>query len=226
MDSKAISKNIQNVIKIIDIPEIDMDGKYKIVEEKVIKYIERIIRSSYEYRDYIKYLKTTLDINSCTFYEGYSISNGLSVEIHHSPFTLFQYVETVCRKHFDLNKGYFDALEVAEEVTKLHFQFLVGLVPLNPTAHKLVHSGNLKIHPDLVLGGWEVFLEEYRKWLPESIDNDLIELEALRKNPSDEIPRILKKKELRIESTFQTFDNKFLTSMIDEKIKKIGIIDD
>lgn len=87
MDSKAISKNIQNVIKIIDIPEIDMDGKYKIVEEKVIKYIERVIRSSYEYRDYIKYLKTTLDINSCTFYEGYSISNGLSVEIHHSPFT-------------------------------------------------------------------------------------------------------------------------------------------
>lgn len=224
MDSKELKTNFNNIIKIIEIPEISLDGKYKIIDEKTIKYIEKLIRNSFEYRNYIKYLKTTLDISSCTFYEGYSISNGLNIEIHHSPLTLYEYVETVCRKHMDLNKGYYDALEVAEEVTKLHFQFFVGLVPLNPTAHQLVHTGELKIHPDLVIGSWETFLEEYKKWLSDSIDNTLSELEEIKKNPSDKIPNILRKRELYLATPFSKISNNLMTDIVKEKIKRIGEI--
>lgn len=223
MDSNVIKNNLKNIITIASIPPLSSPiHQYKFIDEKTIKYIEKLIRGSLEYREYIKYLKTTLDINSCTFYEGYSLSNGLGVELHHSPFTLYQYVETICRKHIELNKGFYDALEVAEEVTKLHFQFLVGLVPLNPTAHKLVHTDNLKIHPDLILGGWEVFLNEYKKWLPESIENTLSELEEIRKNPSDEIPKILIKKELYLATPFAKLKDNLMTDIVKEKIKKLG----
>lgn len=222
--NNLLSQKVNDVIRIIDIPETDYNvNGYKIVDEKTIKYIERVVRRSYEYKDFINHFKTKLDISSCTFYEGYSLANGLSVEIHHSPFTLYEYVETVCRKHLELNKGWYDPLDVAEEVTKLHFNFHVGLVPLNPTAHELVHSDNLEIHPDLVLGAWEVFVEEYSKWIPESIQNKIEHLKIIKKENSDKIPNILKPKKLLLETPFKHIDKKFITGIVEEKIKNIGL---
>lgn len=225
MDSKTLKRNLNNNIIIATIPPLSSPcHQYSFIDEKTIKYIEKIIRGSLEYREFIKYLKTTLDVSSCTFYEGYSLANGLGVEIHHSPLTLYQYVETICRKHLKLNNGYYDALDVAEEVTKLHFQFLVGLVPLNPTAHKLVHTDNLKIHPDLIIGGWKIFLEDYKEWLSESIENTLAELDEIKKNPSNEIPKILIKKELYLSTPFVKLKDNLMNDIVNDKIKKLGEI--
>lgn len=209
------------VIKVLDIPEVKLDGKYKIIDEKVVKYIEKRIRNSYEYREFIKYLKYTLDINSCIFYEGFKLQNGFSIEIHHSPFTLYEYVYTVCNKHLDLNKGYFYDLEVAEEVTKLHYEFLVGLVPLNPTAHELVHSGQLEIHPDLIIGSYKQFIYEYQEWLPDEVRDKLNDIEELRKTPSDKIPTILQKNKILLITPYNPLSNNIVNKCIENKLEEI-----
>ncbi|MGL4949604.1 MAG: hypothetical protein ACRC5M_04420 [Anaeroplasmataceae bacterium] len=142
--------------------------KYETASSKIISNIEKLVRISYHYKIFIFYLKNTLDMNECAFYEGFSVANGLSVEIHHSPITLFEYTMAVANKHIE-EKGYFRIMEVASEVTKLHYQFLVGLVPLNNTAHKLVHNQQLSIHPDLVIGDWNEFYVQYQGYGTEAL---------------------------------------------------------
>lgn len=218
-----ITEKQKNTISIIDIPEIDLTGYYKFIDDKIIKHIENAcIRCSYEYKDLIKYLKTTLDINSCTFYEGYSLENGLEIEIHHSPFTLYDYTNTVCIKHLELYKKY-NCLDIAEEVTKLHYMFMVGLVPLNPTAHSLVHSNNLKIHPDLVIGDWKRFLEEYKPWLSTSVKDKLSDIEKTSKENALDVPKILNKNEIHLQTPFKLVNKQTVRNLLLEKIDKLGI---
>lgn len=220
MNNNKLPSN--RVIRILEIPEVKLDGKYKIIDEKTIKYIEKRVRNSYEYREFIKYIKYTLDVNSCIFYEGFKIQNGFSVEIHHSPFTLYEYVYTVCNKHLDLNKGYFYDLEVAEEVTKLHYEFLVGLVPLNPTAHELVHSGQLNIHPDLIIGSYTQFIHEYQEWMPDEMKDKLNDIEELKKDPSDKIPTILQKNKVLLVTPYNPLlSNNIVSKCIENKLSEI-----
>ncbi|MBR1818114.1 MAG: hypothetical protein IJ772_04620 [Bacilli bacterium] len=137
--------------------------RYENISKDLIKNIETVVRKSYHYKIFIYYLKNFMDLDECSYYEGYSIKNGLSVELHHSPLTLYEIVKAVMTKHLKEN-GYFKIMGVAKEVSKLHYNFLVGLVPLNPTAHKLVHSGNLKVHPKIVKGDWEGFFIQYQDY--------------------------------------------------------------
>ena len=69
---------------------------------KFISRIERIVRSSTEYRDYISYLKETVGLDSCTFFPGISSSgkyNKIKIEMHHEPLTLYDIVATVVNKY-------------------------------------------------------------------------------------------------------------------------------
>lgn len=149
-----------------EVPEPNFDMYYYAFDEKKIKKIERMVRSSYEYREYIRFLKLNLNVDHCSFYKGYGMKYGLTIELHHSPFTLYNITEAVVNKslHFDNRYGSFLTAEI---VNSLHYAMKVGLVPLNPTAHKLVHSGKLEVHPSLVLNYWKQFYEEYKAFLSE-----------------------------------------------------------
>lgn len=59
---------------------------------KYIETCEKMIRSSSEYKDYIKYLKTHFDMSKCTIFQNISNSNGkkYSIEIHHDPLHYFK----------------------------------------------------------------------------------------------------------------------------------------
>ena len=214
----------KTIITIDEIPDISYNGEYQIIDDKTIKYIEKCVRNSMEYRSYITQLHDYLDLDSCTFYEGYSLKNGLSIEIHHSPFTLYEYTETICRKHLEESKdNTYNPLLVAEEVVKIHYEFLVGLVPLNPTAHELVHSGNLDIHPDLVIGEWKLFIEEYNKYLSDHMKDKIRELLDFEKeNDSTKFPKILNPKPINILIPYEQVTPKLIESHLYEKIKNIG----
>ena len=169
--------------------------KYDVIKKDLIKNIEKVVRYSYHYKILIYYLKNFMDLSKCAYYEGYSMSNGLGVELHHSPITLYEYVYAVTNKHLK-QKGYYKINEVAKEVSKLHYSFKVGLVPLNPTAHKLVHAGELKIHPDIVKGDWESFMIEYQDWVSDDLKNtiDNVRFQKEHENYKD-YPKILKRSE-------------------------------
>lgn len=206
----------EEVIKITDIPEPEFSMQYTDINVKLLKYICLLCRSTFEYKEFIQILKNYLNVDRCAYYEGYSMKNGFTIEVHHSPLTLFDYCETVANKQFK-EKNYIETFKVAEEVIKLHFEFKVGLVPLNGTAHELVHSDMLKVHPHLVIGNWKLFMDEYNEHLSEDVRIKLMEaIEYEKEQDPTKFPKILERSEVKL-------DIKGLPSIIKMDVDKLLI---
>lgn len=160
------------LIEEVNINEVpDLEFTYNIISEKdkikTVKTCERMIRSSLEYKEYIKFLKEYIDMTKCSFFGNTKMDrySKFKVEIHHSPFTLYDITMTVLLKHLD-EYGEVNLFEVSEEVMKLHYQCRVGLIPLSTTVHKLVHEGMLFIPVQNVRGDWLLFYKEYENYMP------------------------------------------------------------
>ena len=116
-----------------------------------LKNIERLVRSCKEYRVW-----TAL----CREHGGWRCAvSGLtlddcSIEIHHTPYTLFDLCAIVLH-NWKSSRG-FTTLEIAYKVMELHFQGLVGWVPLTKTNHEAAHSGTLVVPLSKVRGNWHL----------------------------------------------------------------------
>ena len=177
LPNKATTEEITN-----DTPKSGIKHKYtvKTVDEtifptfvqpyvkrdKYIKYIERLIRSSYEYKTYIGILKNDMDLTQCRFIKEADIvdSPKISLEMHHYPYTLYELVAY----HMDYIENTEDVAEtynpfrIAYDIMKMHYEGKVGLVPLSLSAHELVHEGELFIPltSEYVFGNWEEGTEQ------------------------------------------------------------------
>ena len=191
-----------------------------------IKYFETLIRGSFEYRWFIDTLKNTLDVKHCVFFRGYSITNGMKLEFHHHPFTLFDYTDAVVTRQMEENDvDYVIEQKVCEEVVKLHYRFMVGLVPLDPTSHELVHDGKLDIHPMLVKGDYNRFFEEYNKYIPDATKSKYTEWLTDKHSTSDlEIPEIFEYKPISVvASNKQIVDEHNINQLLlSDKMKNVN----
>ena len=141
---------------------------------KFIKRVEKIVRSSKEYRDYIQFLKEHVGLDKCVFFQ--NVTNGgenkksrISIEIHHEPFTLYEIVDTVLTKYQDEGLPINDLL-IADEVLELHYNNQVGLVPLSKTMHEMIHKSTKVIVPlNMCYGQYSEFLEEYEPYISEEM---------------------------------------------------------
>ena len=131
---------------------------------KYIKRIEKIVRSSYEYREYIKFLKDEIDMNQCAFLPSLS-RDDVSLEIHHAPFTLYDITAIILNEARINYAGEITPFLIAERVMKAHFDGLVGLIPLSLTVHQLVHNGDIFIPLDYVHGDVKGFYNKYKDYL-------------------------------------------------------------
>lgn len=135
-------------------------------QKKFIKGTETLIRSSLEYKTYIKFLKDNLDMNRCAVLKNIKNGDGkrYRIEIHHEPFTLFDIVETVINRRLadgeDIN-----ALHVADEVMELHYEGHIGLIPLSVTMHELVHNGRIFIPLQYIYHKYDEFYKEYKDYM-------------------------------------------------------------
>lgn len=175
-------------VDITNLPDVEMI--YNIVSEKdkikTVKTCERMIRSSLEYKDYIKFLKDYIDMTKCSFFGNSKMDrySKFKVEIHHSPFTLYDITMTILIKHLDYY-GQINLFEVCEEVMKLHYQCKVGLIPLSTTVHKLVHEGMLFIPVQNVRGDWLSFYKEYEPFMPQDMKDKLKSIVKFSKECQD-----------------------------------------
>ena len=144
--------------------------------DKYVKKIERLIRSSMEYRDLIFFLKENLDFNKCAFFTHIENANGIKsrIEIHHEPFTLYDIVDTVVTK-FEEEGMPLNDMYIADEAMELHYRNMVGLIPLSKTIHEMIHSslktGSEKIFipMNLVYGNFREFIKEYGEYIDDSV---------------------------------------------------------
>ena len=196
-NEKLIS-DINDPVEIYDTLITDDEKTRK----SLVMSIEKIVRTSPEYGEYIGYLKNNLELTKCTFHKDVDISvlKKTKIEFHHYPFTLYDITDTVLEKYME-DHSVVNPFEVACEVMKLHFELKVGLVPLSKTVHKLAHNGKKFINLKLVNGHYLRFISEYSKYInPELIANwgNLKNLSALEdegeleENILDKIPMHIK----------------------------------
>ena len=139
---------------------------------KYIKYIEKIIRGSYEYKQYVFILINEFDISKCKFFKNIGMElDGVNIEFHHYPFTLYDIVNIVINDKLEKLNNDFDKYSreiinpyfIADEVLQLHYKNKIGLVPLTLTVHQLVHNGNIFIPltDEYVFGNYKSFINSY-----------------------------------------------------------------
>ena len=169
-------KNTNTNILLDNIPEYITED-YDLFDEKDIKkYIDDVkkaARGSYEYHAMVAYLKENMDMRKCSFLENVeNYGNGCKVriELHHHPFTIEDIVRIVLSKR----QAYHEDLEVemtAKEVMYLHYNLMVGLIPLSTTTHQLLHNNYIFIPNSKVYGNYKRFVNLYYDFIePEILD--------------------------------------------------------
>jgi hypothetical protein len=221
---RVIKNENKETVYFDSIPEADFDMTYHELSLGLIKYMTNLTRKTPEFRNFMTFVKSFLDVNRCSFYEDYSMKNGFTIELHHYPFSLFDLCEAVATKKLK-EDSFFMAFFVIEEVVLLHYKFLVGLTPLNPTAHDLAHNNELKIHPKIILGEWKTLYKEYFPYLSSTALNKYDELIALEKKEElPSFPSILKlnPQKIVIKGISSNINyNKLNVLMIDKKIGEV-----
>ena len=163
--------------------EILTDNKEK---DKFVKSIERIIRQSYEYKNFIGILKNVYGYTSSTFFKRIDIRDTkVPIEFHHYPFTLYDLVSIEVDFEIDKGETEIDPLKIAERVMKYHYQLMVGLVPLSETEHELVHDGKKFVNIDEVKGDFEAYLEKFDHKIPDEFKEKIQNLKYLSKQENE-----------------------------------------
>lgn len=179
-DPNSIAKGYEleappSVIEMHDIPDYnlyDFDLNDEKSFKKYMQTVEKTVRSSYEYKALVNYLREYMDMNQCAFYQSVSNSDNLKVhiEIHHEPLSLYDICLIVYNKRVSFNEP-LDEEYVAKEVMYLHYNLMVGLIPLAETVHQLVHAQYLFVPTSAVLGKYREFVDRYQPYmLPEQIE--------------------------------------------------------
>lgn len=138
-------------------------------KDKLIKRIERYIRSSMEYRDYVAFLRENIGMDACAFFSNISKSNGkhVRIEVHHEPLRLYDLVAIVLEK-YEQQAIPLNDLMISEEVMKIHYKNQVGLIPLSKTIHQVIHNSDKLVIPAyMIYGDYNQFVKEYGDYMDE-----------------------------------------------------------
>ena len=180
----TVNENEVSIVYVPDkIPEFVTED-YDYLDDKdmsrFITDLERFVRSSYEYRQMVQYLREYMNMNYCAFLP--KVSNDstfkIKIELHHSPFTLHDICTTIFNKRQSLGEC-LDIEAVAYEVMYVHYCLMVGLIPLSETVHELVHSQYIFVPVDRVYGYYKQFVNQYYNYIDPSLLDKLDELEKL-----------------------------------------------
>lgn len=223
-----IEQDSIKVLKIENLPDFDIED-YDLYDDKsrdkYFKDIERDVRNSIEYRAMVNYLRVNMGMDRCSFYENVSNLNSpkIKIHIHHDPFTLYDITRTVFNKRCELGEPLEIEL-VSREIMILHYQLLVGLIPLAETVHELVHNNYLFVPCDKVMGRYMDFYNAYNKWIePETKDTFDRILEATKACGSIVDTSLLEKRYIYIDAgeQYRLPELQTIASILNERIESI-----
>lgn len=211
-----LSKNIEYVM-------IDNPGEFEYSEtcdsaldkDNIVKRMEKTVRGSMEYGDYIQFLRQNVEMDTCAFFKGVSkkTNKKIKIEVHHAPLTLYDVCKLILDKAVDTGEE-INVLQLARTAMEIHYKNRIGLIPLSKTLHEVVHkSDKLVIPMYMIYGDFLSFMEEY---------NDYIELEE-NKGIRKKIEKLVADTKSVKEDTFDVLEAKFTYIMVDgfEMLTKI-----
>jgi len=145
------------------ISKFENDSEYN----KFIKSVERMVRSSMEYKLWKSYLIDVLGMTTCVITDENLVE--LSLEVHHHIPSLYIITKGILNKLIDEDQE-FCSFDVATKVIELHFQNQLGYVMLCSSMHEKFHNGFLDLPIEAVRGNYMAFVNEYSQYLD---DEDL-----------------------------------------------------
>ena len=197
---------VPDVIKIKDLPPCTIPDYDLNDEKEMVRYlrdIEKVVRTSFEYRQMINYLREYLDMNKCSFYQAVSNidTTKIRIEIHHEPLSLYDICVIVYNKRLAFRES-LEVEHVAKEVMYLHYDMQVGLIPLAETVHELVHNQYLFVPSNRVFGKYKKFVMDYKPFIPLEQQNILDRIESLTAEyEGSEYKQLLSKKFIYVDAT-------------------------
>lgn len=216
------------VIEMKDIPEYNFQD-YDLADEKqfkkYIQNVERDVRGSFEYKSMINYLREYMDMNQCAFYKNINnIDNPkVHIEIHHEPLSLYD----ICLIVYNKRVAFHESIEeewVAKEVMYLHYNLMVGLIPLAETVHELVHAQYLFVPTTAVLGKYKEFVDRYRDFmLPEQLET-LEHIEKSTEIYNDDLTKTILSKQyvyVDMSGSYKLPKTEDIISMVKDRINDI-----
>ena len=116
------------------------------LDQKLVNYIKAMARKSFEYKEYIRIFKDHLNLTECKVF-GINVAEikGVGIEVHHTPFSMETIVNAVLSEMVSTQGFPIDPKDVADNVMKLHYEGIIGLIPLTSTIHEAVHSNAVYI---------------------------------------------------------------------------------
>lgn len=133
----------------------------------ITKQIEKMVRSSSEYKRYLGLIRLTTEFSNCSIF-GQITDDDATIEFHHHPFTLFDITTSVIFKNI-ISKIKFSTFSITHEVLQLHYRNIIGLIPLSKTVHELVHTGQLNVPLDSIFGRYDTYISEFSPYFSNKV---------------------------------------------------------
>ena len=148
------------------------------IRDKFIKSVEKLVRTSRHYKQYINYLKNDLGLNSYAVFGNVQSTkkSKTKIEMHHGPiFTLYDIVSIILEKHLCEMDNHLTTFAIAAEVLELHRRKLVQTVMLSQTVHKSMDNKEKApfIPLEMTFGNLYQFIVEYGKYFSPTHRNNL-----------------------------------------------------
>lgn len=134
------------------------EGEYT----KFIRNCEKLIRGCNEYKLWRNYITDVLQVQNCAI--TLERMDQTTVDIHHHPVSLFTVVKSLVNQKLEHEEP-FCTFDICTKTIELHFQNIIGYVPLLASMHQKYHNGFLNIPRSMIKGNYNTFLTEYSKFL-------------------------------------------------------------
>ena len=128
--------------------------------DSFVKDVERMVRTSDDYKVFVKWVKTVLGMNFCQV-SNKILDGDATIEMHHGPlFTLYDYV-CVILNHFIATGRPISRFLVTAAVLQEHFELRVQVVMLAVTNHEAISNRDLFLNLKQGIGNINEFIKRY-----------------------------------------------------------------
>lgn len=141
-------------------------------EKTYIRNVERLVRTSPEYKTWLKYIRMELGCYFLSFKTGF-MDGECQIHVHHHPLTLYDLVRVAI-----LESEYFNTFSLSYKVMEYHFKNLVGYVPLDSTAHDQYHNKVYEIPKEIIMGDYYCLKDSLDKSESKSLVIESIDLKT------------------------------------------------
>lgn len=140
---------------------------------KFIKAVEKMVRQSDYYKDYISILKHDYCLNHCMILSNIDSEGDVEVEMHHGPLMTLYDVVSLITNHYLVQKKNVSTFKIADIVLKEHFAHHIQVIMLSKTVHELVHKGKILIDPKQCIGDFNKLIETYGDGLTKEMSDGI-----------------------------------------------------